>query len=344
MLGRTVVVFAAVLTSIAPQIGAAETPDELIVAARTAIAEDDYAQAQDILAKAAFTARGNASLKADVAELRRTTGDLQKEFAKLERERDRLQKSPADADANQALGEFYAFMKGDWEQGLPFLARGDEELTQAAASFDLQNPSTLKDRLEAGDRWQEVARQNRDADVSSKATLRARHWYLSAVDAASGDAGRSAIDERLDQLRLYPTKLVIVNSHNGHYNDRGTLLVEVVFILDDKPVLNRRITLPWKKGESLPTTVRIPRTEADAIQVNVLKWHGLGGSLAEIEAFQDDVNLALGAPATASGEHDKPYRAENVTDGDYGGEFEQGGIWVLPDNEAGWVRVSFDRS
>ncbi len=325
------------------QASAAETPDELLAAAKTAVAADDYAEAQTLLAKATVAAGRDAATRADIADLRREVGSLQKEYTRLARARDLLKKSPSDRGANQALGAFYAFSKGDWDTGLPLLARGDGELTQTAAAFDLRKPTTVQERITAGDHWQAVAAQSRDEDAISQATLRARFWYLSAAEGATEDADRQAINQRLDKLRLYPSKVVIVNSHNGHYNDRGTVIAELVLLLDGKTVFTRRLTLPWKKGESVPTTVRIPRTRADAIQVNILKWQGLGGSLAEVEAYQDGVNLAAGAPAKASGEHAEPHQAENVTDGDYGGEFEQGGIWNLPDNEAGWVRIALDQ-
>lgn len=343
MFKRSAIMVVAILAVFVDRVSAAETPEELLAAATTAVAADDYAKARDLLAKAAAAAGRNAAARAEIADLRREIGSIQKEYGRLERERGVLKTSPSDRGANQALGEFYAFSKGDWDTGLPLLARGNDELMRTAAASDLRKPATVKDQLAVGDHWQSVAEQSRDAKTISRATLRARFWYLSAADGATEDADRQAINERLDKLRLYPSKVVIVNSHNGHYNDRGTLIAELVFLLDGQSVLTRRVTLPWKEGESVPTTVRVPRTRADALQVNVLKWQGLGGTLAEIEAYQDGINLAAGAPATASGEHDAPYRAGNVTDGDYGGEFEQGGIWVLPDNEAGWVRIMLDQ-
>lgn len=343
MFQRLAIAAVAVLAISVGQRCAAETPDELLAAAKAAVAADDYAEAQALLARATVAARRDAAARAEVADMRREVGSLQKEYARLERERDVLKKSPSDREANQALGAFYAFSKGDWDTGLPLLARSDDELTRTAAASGLRKPTTVEEQLAAGDQWQAVADQSRDENAISRATLRARFWYLSAAEGATDEADRKAINQRLDKLRLYPSKVVVVNSHNGHYNDRGTLMAELVLLLDGQTVLTRRMTLPWKKGESVPTTVPIPRTRADALQVNVLKWPGLGGSLAEVEAYQDGINLAAGAPATASGEHDAPYHAENVTDGDYGGEFEQGGIWVLPDNEAGWVRIALDQ-
>jgi hypothetical protein len=121
------------------------------------------------------------------------------------------------------------------------------------------------------------------------------------------------------------------------------LVADLKLLLDGKVVLTRHVVLPWQQGKSLPVTIRIPRTQVDAVQVDILKWQGLGGALAEIEVYQEGENLASGRSAEASGEHDSPYRAVNLTDGDYGGEFEQGGIWVLPDHTVGWARVLLDR-
>jgi hypothetical protein len=197
--------------------------------------------------------------------------------------------------------------------------------------------------MKLGDAWREVADSARDADEVSRATLRAREWYLMAAESALSDAERQPIHERLDLLKLYPTKIVIVNSHNGPHNDRGALLVELKLLLEGNIVMNRRLTMPWKIGESVPVTVRLPRTRADAIQVDVLKWPKAGGALAEIEAYQDDVNLARDGAAEASGIHNVQFGADKISDGDWGAEKQQTGSWVLPDREAGWVRVYLDR-
>jgi hypothetical protein len=134
-----------------------------------------------------------------------------------------------------------------------------------------------------------------------------------------------------------------VNSHNGGFNDRGALLIELKLLLNGNVVLSRRMSMPWELGKSVPVTVRLPRTRADAVQVDVLKWHKLGGALSEIEAYQDGVNLALDGAAEASAIHNVQFGAELISDGDYGGDEAQRGSWVLPDREAGWVRVYLDR-
>jgi len=322
---------------------AQEDAASLTAAAQAAVVLDDYPAAQAALAKAAAAAKGDPAAAADVA--RKRIGALQKAFAKIAKARDTLEKSPADPAANEAVGRFYAFAKDDWDRGLPLLARGAEGTVKSAAALELQRPADIDTQVKVADLWRNVADTDRDENAVSAATLRARHWYLLASGALSDDAERKPIFDKLDKLRLYPTKVVIVNSHNGQYNDRGTLLADLKLLLDGKVVLTRRFTLPWKRATSIPVPVpvRLPRTQADAVQIDVLKWQGLGGVLSEIEVYQDGVNLARDAPAEASAEKDEPYRAANVTDGDYGGEFEQGGIWVLPDNEPGWVRVYLDR-
>lgn len=327
-----------------PSTGASqESAESFMSAAQAAVVLDDYPAAQAALAKAAAAAKGDPAAAADIADARKEVGALQKAFAKLAKARDALEKSPDDPAANDAVGRFYAFAKGDWDRGLPPLARSPDGPVKSAATLELRRPADIDTQVKLGDLWREVADSDRDENAVSCATLRARYWYLSAAEVLSDDAERRPIFAKLDLLRLYPTKIVVVNSHNGHYNDRGTLLADLKLLLDGKVVLTRRLTLPWKMGESVPLTVRVPRTQADAIQVDVLKWKGLGGALAEIEAYQEDVNLARDGAAEASTIHNVQFGAELISDGDYGDKDEQTGSWVLPDNEPGWVRVYLDR-
>lgn len=322
---------------------AQESVPELFAASQEAIAADDYAAAQALLAKAAVAAKGDAAAQADVADARREVGALQKEFSKLAKARDTLKKSPSDPTANEAVGRFYAFAKGDWDVGLPMLARCGDPSLKAAAMLEARRPADIEAQVKLGDLWREVAESDNDKNAVSGATLRARHWYLLAAESLLDERERKPLFERLDRLRLYPTKIVLVNSHIGRFNDRGTLLADLKLLLDGEVVLTRRVTLPWKMGENMPLTVRLPRTQADAVQVDVLTWHKRGGSLGEIEAYQAGVNLARDGAAEASAINNVEYSADLIADGDYGGEFDLTGTWILPDNEAGWVRVYLDR-
>src|SRR5690554_1678615 len=104
MFQRLVIAVMAILACSVSQRCAAETPDELLAAAKAAVAADDYAEAQALLAKATAAAGRNAAMRAEVADLRREVGSLQKEYTRLARARDLLKKSPSDRGANQALG------------------------------------------------------------------------------------------------------------------------------------------------------------------------------------------------------------------------------------------------
>jgi len=73
--------------------------------------------------------------KKQIGQLVKKYGLVQKALAALER-------NPTHPKANQAVGEFRCFLKGDWVKGLPMLALGDDKASKSLAIADLKAPST----------------------------------------------------------------------------------------------------------------------------------------------------------------------------------------------------------
>jgi hypothetical protein len=104
-----------------------------------AILKEDY----DGALKAAVAAQTAARASGSAAELSAATARLadvrllQAQSAKLAPVMEKLKTSPDDAAANLELGRFLCFWRGDWGNGLPFLAKGSDGDLKALAQEDL---------------------------------------------------------------------------------------------------------------------------------------------------------------------------------------------------------------
>jgi len=134
-------------------------------------------------------------------------------------------------------------------------------------------------------------------------------------------------------------QLVLWNQHNGAYNDRGTLAVDINFLRGETVVgslVDRE--LPWRASTDQSATFPVPRERFDRIRVAIKRWQGMGGGLAEVQLFRQGTNVLVGARARASGVYRQALAAECVTDG-ITTAATQAGIWLLPDQVAGWIDV-----
>jgi hypothetical protein len=115
-----------------------------------------------------------------------------------EKARPILTDKPDDGPANTALGKYLCFAVGDWEKGLPYLAKSSEAKLKATADLELSQPSLSEKQAATGDAWWDLAST---ATGQSKLVLqkRAQHWYAKAVEALKGPA-KATVEKRLATL------------------------------------------------------------------------------------------------------------------------------------------------
>jgi hypothetical protein len=78
----------------------------------------------------------------------------------------------------------------------------------------------------------------------------------------------------------------------------------------------------------------------DIVRVEIIKWYGYSGGLAEIEVWRDGTNVALHQNARASGAADRGTLAARATDGIISSSGYKDGYWLLPDNQSGWIELN----
>lgn len=80
-----------------------------------------------------------------------------REAEKVARVRDSLlskhARNPTDSRINSEVAEFYCFTENDWETGLPYLAKGENERLAQIALRELAGPKSASAQLELADSW-----------------------------------------------------------------------------------------------------------------------------------------------------------------------------------------------
>jgi hypothetical protein len=153
-------------------------------------AEAPAKKAKDAQLLARVTAR-----RKDLRELAAQTGAV---TALLEQ----LKSNAANSAANLALGRFYCFGAGDWEQGLPLLARGGDAGLRRLAQADLAGAGAdgqPAQRVAIGDGWWDLAEKQQSSLARDHLRQRAGHWYAPAVAELAG-IERTRVEKRVSVI------------------------------------------------------------------------------------------------------------------------------------------------
>jgi hypothetical protein len=166
-------------------------------------AAEDYAAAARLLAALRPVAASDPAL---VAQLQLRSKDLDTLRAAAERlapSLQRLKTSPDDPAANLAAGQFYCFLRGEWQRGLPMLAKGSDLKLKALATVELSKPADAESVAAIADGWWDVATARHD--LSHGIVLRhAVEHYQVALSSATG-LRRTAIQKRLEEANASMT-------------------------------------------------------------------------------------------------------------------------------------------
>ena len=132
-----------------------------------------------------------AAYRSKEAELERETGKRRREidrsqarFSLVQKALETLRTDPADAEANLKAGQWFCFVKGQWDQGLPMLAKGSNKPWPKRPNRILVCPGP-KQQAALADAWWNLAEKDSAADKAAMQG-RARHWYEETVDKSTG--------------------------------------------------------------------------------------------------------------------------------------------------------------
>ena len=130
-----------------------------------------------------------------------------KDVEKLQERADQMQASlaalaakPDDPAANLTVGSWYCLVSGQWDKGLPYLAKAaDADLTEPA-QHDLTKPDSAAQQTDCGDRWWSLGEKKSGLEAS-RLKARAAYWYRLALPQSNG-LGEAKLIKRLESLGI----------------------------------------------------------------------------------------------------------------------------------------------
>ena len=170
-----------------------ELAENLLRLTDEAVAGDQWELASQLAKLALPAARkaGDPELKREAVTRGRLFGRLQQQFASVEKALSQLQSSPDDPEANLTVGRWYCFTKGQWEKGLPYLAKCEQAEIKPLAEMDLAGPTEPNNQVVLAEAWSKYARTEED-DAAPQIKLRAGHWLKQALPSLTGLQKRNA--------------------------------------------------------------------------------------------------------------------------------------------------------
>lgn len=192
--------------------------------------------------------------------------------------------------------EYQAASKAILEEG--------RKLRERAVQRSKTMSETIRDRNEQFDRTVAEARKKYDAVMAeSEKTYRQKIAFIDLSEKFRKNAGKIGI--------------VIWNLPLGSdLHDRSTVIANIQLLRDDEVVWTRKALRLTRKVPNNP--VRVPNVMFDKVRVEVARWTGVGGGLAEVQVFLGKENVALARPCEVSSVETLPMHLDDVnalTDG-----------------------------
>jgi hypothetical protein len=276
----------------------------LINIARGDLDEGRLKEANETAAQAAVAARrlkNKESIEAAaqvLAEIRAT----EKVAAKETKLREAARADDASPKAYQELGEFLCFLKDDWTQGLPWLAKGDDAALKRLALGEMKQSLSPADHLALAEAWAAFAETAR-ADAKGGAKARARHHYTEILPVVRG-LEKAKVEKNLAELSLDLDRnsrwLVIFRSadpaiwNTDHKKDRRQFAMPLTMV----PKGIRYLRMKNPQGSQVIVPVTADQLAAD-VTIGRYGWQGTknafhGGVLLGIYDQQSNIDNQRG--------------------------------------------------
>ena len=217
---------------------------------------DDYSAAEHLVQVAQKYTKELPNSPANIAALARQKelADLRKAYEPLQDEVRTLAKTPADPQANLALGKFYALSKGDWDRGLTLLARSNDAKLKALAESDLASPVDAAAKTALGDRY--VAQATPETGLAKSNLLcRASYWYRLAESQLS-EQERMRMTRLLAEIdrSLLPHRPVVLHAQYGAFDGWAdvTPRIRCLSVLDKTKMFALNVITPELEVDPAP--------------------------------------------------------------------------------------------
>ncbi len=180
---------------------AQQVAEAYAVLVEEAIVADDYDTASRAVYKAKSAARStkDSALMDRMEALSKELTALRTEYNDVRKHHATLKKHPDDPEANSAYGAYLCLVKGDWDRGLPLLAKGSDTMLKGMAEREAAGGDDLKAVMALGDGWWDLA-EKRKATEKQLVLERAGFWYEKARAGEVYGLDRIKVEKRLGEL------------------------------------------------------------------------------------------------------------------------------------------------
>ncbi len=150
-------------------------------------------------------ARDPALVK-EVANRGKRLQESKQAYQKVEQSLKTIESSPDDVGANEIVGRYYCFTKGNWQRGLKYLVAVDDQGLRDLAKRDLASPKAGAQRLALADDWWDLS-ETQHGLARQTIRQRAAYWYKQ-IEGLTG-LNQSKVRHRLAEIA------------NGEDDERG---------------------------------------------------------------------------------------------------------------------------
>ena len=148
--------------------------------------------------KVSKRARDNGLLKRAVSKSKELL-DLKRRYDRFVKAKAKLEKSPEDPKANLEVGLHLCFAAGNWDKGLPYLAKATKSPYGKMAQMEKFNLDTPDMKVRISNAWWFHAETERDSALKAACQVRAHHWLLAAAEGSKGISALK-IQKRLREM------------------------------------------------------------------------------------------------------------------------------------------------
>lgn len=291
----------------------AKTPQEQASLARTCLSllDETFAEADfETAVKFAELASTSAKKAKDFqltgrAQVRsKEASELRTKFERLRQAREMLQANSEDPPSSALVGRHECLIRGNWEVGIPLLAKGSDEAIRSLARSDLASPKSPADQLAVGDGWWNLA-DSESATARFQLRGRALYWYEKCAPGLTG-LNQARVSQRLGVLR---------GEHLLSHGDWVDCTNPALFGYSGKP--GDPVQVTPKPGTSSTVKLReFPTGEIDGLNIRVHCETGSFG-LAVFErdstaVWVDGPNLFFQVAYRTGGTNWKPYLEQKL--------------------------------
>ncbi len=161
--------------------------EEYLKLADEAMSEDDFSTVSALCTNADLVAKKAKSIAliSKAADKKKAAGEALNGLKSVSAAIEKLKTNPDDPDANFAVGKYVCFNKGDWDKGLPMLAKGSDNDYKEAVELDLAANDTAS-TMKSADKWWEIADKEKSKYAKSAIMSRAATQYQKILPELGG--------------------------------------------------------------------------------------------------------------------------------------------------------------